>query len=125
MLNRVQVSVGQAKVSLQAMVTILLTNDYQDVPRASSRKRESESHNLAYAVHLRSSKKRHLFDKDDKDWLKCEIDDVRDRMIQISDHIREDVDSKLDEILGKLEVHLLSQIYGPSHFSSSLIFLFT
>ena len=110
MLNRVQVSVGQAKVSLQAMVTILLTNDYQDVPWAGSRKRKSESHNLAHAAHLRSSKKRRLFDKDDKDWLKREIDDVRDHMIQISDHLREDVDSKLDEILGKLEVRLLSQI---------------
>ena len=32
MLNRVQVSVQQAKVGLQATVTILLTNDYQDVP---------------------------------------------------------------------------------------------
>ena len=82
---------------------MLLTNDCQDVPR----KRGSQ--NLAQAHH-RPSKKRHLIDKEDnlKDWLECEIDDVRDRMIQIAEHLREDVDSKLDEILCK--VRLLSQI---------------
>jgi hypothetical protein len=79
-------------------------NDCQDVP-SSSRKRGSESHDFA---HHCPSKKRRLFDKDDKDWLEYEIDDVRDRMMQIVDHLREDVDSKLDEILR--EVRLLSQI---------------
>jgi hypothetical protein len=87
-----------------ATVALLLTNDCQDVP-SSSRKQGSESHDLA---HLRPSKKCRLFDEDDKDWLKCEIDDVRDRMMQIADHLKEDVDSKLDEILH--EVRLLSQI---------------
>jgi hypothetical protein len=82
----------------------LLTNDCQDVP-SSSRKRGSESHDLAHLP----SKKRRVFDKDNKDWLECEIDDVKDRMMQIEDHLREDVDSKLDEILR--EVRLLSQIY--------------
>ena len=67
-----------------AAVTLLLMNNCWDVS-SSSQKWGSESHDL---THLRPLKKHHLFDKDDKDWLKCEIDDVRDCMMQIADHLR-------------------------------------
>ena len=68
-------------------------NDLQDIP-SSSQKRGSESHG---PTDLHPSKRRRL-SEDDKDWLKCEIDDVKDHIMRIANHLQ-DVNSKLDEIL--------------------------
>lgn len=53
----------------------------------------------------RRPSKRHRFineDSDDLDWLKREIDDIKERITQITDRMRVEVDLKLDEILGEL-----------------------
>lgn len=56
----------------------------------------------------RPSKRQHLVHEDDTDWLKQEFDDVRELVMLIADHIRTEVDVKLEDIL--YEVQQLSQI---------------
>ena len=56
----------------------------------------------------RPSKRRRFFDEDDMDCLQRQIDDIKERMGQIADHLRADVDPKLEEIL--YEVRQLNDI---------------
>ena len=97
-LNMAQVSVQQAKVRLWNY-GYSIVDKWLGLPGCLTKAR------IGISAHLQPSKKCRLFHKDDKDWLECKIDDVRDLMMQIADHLRKDLDSKLDKIL-----HEVSQI---------------
>jgi small-conductance mechanosensitive channel len=78
-----------------ALAMLTLLNDLQDVPR-SPRKRSSETLDTANPSHRPSKRQRSIDeDSEDIDWLKQEIDDIRERLIA-------QVDLKLDEILHEL-----------------------
>jgi chloramphenicol 3-O-phosphotransferase len=46
--------------------------------------------------------KRQCIDEDDFIWLKQEIDDIRERLVQIADH-QAGVDAKLEEIMRQVQ----------------------
>jgi len=77
------------------LTLVTLLNNLQGVPR-SPRKQSSESLDTANLSH-HPSKRQCFIDKDseDMDWLKQEIDNIRERIIA-------QVDLKLDEILHEL-----------------------
>ena len=92
-LNTIRITVHQPKVFQILGTCYGLLNDLQDVPH-SPRKRSSES--LDTANHRPSKRQRSIDeDSDDVDWLKQEIDNIRERIIA-------QVDLKLDEILHEL-----------------------
>ena len=93
----IQITVHQPKVLTSFPDPYYLLNSSQGVPNKQS------SECLDTTDHHPS--KRHRFvnkDSDDLDWLKQEIDDIKERVTQITDRMRVEVDLKLDEILGEL-----------------------
>jgi hypothetical protein len=93
-LNTIQITVHQPKVfQILSLAPVTPLNDLQDVPH-TPKKRSSEY--LDTANHRPSKRQRSIDENsDDMDWLKQEIDDIRERII-------EQVNLKLDEILHEL-----------------------
>jgi hypothetical protein len=96
----IQITVHQPKVLTSFPDPYYLLNGSQDLPNFPE-KRSSECLNTA--GHRPSKRHRSINeDSDDLDWLKREIDDIKERITQITDRMRVEVDLKLDEILGEL-----------------------
>jgi len=79
-------------------------NDCQNGPKPrSSSKRGLEP--PYHADNERPLKRQRFFDQDDQDdfdWLKREISDIKICITQIAEHLRSDVDTKLEEIIDRI-----------------------
>lgn len=69
----------------------------QNVPRSSSKR----GVDVLDAADERLSKKKRITyaDEDDMDWIKREMGDIKEGVKEIAEHLRGDVDCKLEEVL--------------------------